>query len=74
MTIFQCFWKICKKNQKNLKKVLTKALKSDSIYLADAVKTRNQKIKKVLTKQKRFDIINFADVTKRQHRTLITEQ
>lgn len=54
--------------------MLTKALKSDSIYLADAVKTRNQKIKKVLTKQKRFDIINFADVTKRQRRTLITEQ
>lgn len=44
--------------------MLTKALKSDSIYLADAVKTKQQNkksFKKVLTKQKRFDIIFIAD-------------
>ena len=38
MTILPYFWKICEKNQKNLKKVLTKVCKSDSIYFADAVK------------------------------------
>ena len=44
--------------------MLTKVLPSDNIYLADAVKTKQQNkksFKKVLTKQKRFDIIFIAD-------------
>ena len=61
---FGTFEKYAKKIKKSLKKVLTKVSPSDNIYLADAVKTKQQNkksFKKVLTKQKRFDIIFIAD-------------
>lgn len=64
MSNFRGLEQILKKTQKKWKKVLTKVLLSDNIYLADAVKTKQQNkksFKKVLTKQKRFDIIFIAD-------------
>ena len=64
MSNFRGLEQMLKKTQKKWKKVLTKVPPSDNIYLADAVKTKQQNkksFKKVLTKQKRFDIIFIAD-------------
>ena len=52
------------RKSKKVKKMLTISNRCDNIYLADAVKTKQQNkksFKKVLTKQKRFDIIFIAD-------------